>query len=119
MLKEVRLAPNTGRHDLLAKSKTARSLLLSEGIVKLTVVLRGREISHPERGVRLLRILTEQLKGIGKVESPQLRGRLLSVIVSLRKRKKDEEGGARVPAYPRSPAPTLHGAAQAAPTRDS
>jgi len=111
-MKEVRLRPNIGQNDIEVKCRTARRLLLSEASVKLTVVFRGREMSHPELGTRLLRILTESLKDVGKAEMPQLRGRLLTVIVRLRS---DGEGGSRVPAYPRIPA--LQAGAQARPRR--
>ncbi len=81
-LREVRLRPGIGSHDLDAKSKTIRKLLTSGAKVKVTVVFRGRSITHPELGIGLLRKVSEGLAAEAKLEkAPAMEGRALTVIL--------------------------------------
>ncbi|MFC1909612.1 translation initiation factor IF-3, partial [Chloroflexota bacterium] len=54
LLREVRLRPKIGNHDFEAKARTAKKLLTSGDKVKVTIMFRGREITHPELGRKLL-----------------------------------------------------------------
>tara|TARA_B100001013_G_scaffold341320_1_gene265682 strand:+ start:614 stop:1102 length:489 start_codon:yes stop_codon:yes gene_type:complete len=81
-LREVRLRPNIGQHDLDAKERVVRKLLDTGAKVKLTVLFRGRSITHPELGVALLRKVAESLQEVSKLEkAPSMEGRMLSIIL--------------------------------------
>ncbi|PZC50950.1 MAG: translation initiation factor IF-3 [Chloroflexi bacterium] len=82
-LREVRLRPNIGQHDLEAKERIVRKLLDTGAKVKLTVLFRGRSITHPELGVALLRKVAESLQEVSKLEkAPSMEGRMLSIILA-------------------------------------
>ena len=83
LLREVRLRPKIGNHDFEAKARIARKLLEGGDKVKVTILFRGREITHPEIGRRLLQRMAESLKEIGSVEGqPMMEGRRMNVVVS-------------------------------------
>jgi translation initiation factor IF-3 len=83
VLKEVRIRPRVGSHDLETKIKTARRLLEEGDKVKITITFRGREISHPELGVKALQQVAEGLKDIAGIEgSPALDGRFIHVVLT-------------------------------------
>lgn len=82
-LREIRFRPRIAEHDRQSKVRRARELLQEGNKVKLTVMFRGREITHPELGLSLLRSIAEDLKGDGKLEAPpSLEGRFLSIIMA-------------------------------------
>ncbi len=68
LLKEVRMRPKIGRHDFDAKTRTIRRQLISGDKVKLTIMFRGRENTHPELGLRLLKEAAELVSDIASVE---------------------------------------------------
>lgn len=79
-LKEIRIRPNIGKADLNVRVKLAKKFLRKRNRVKLTVIYRGREISHPEVGLEKINALTESLKEIAKMEeSPKRKGRSIEV----------------------------------------
>lgn len=83
-IKEIRMGPFTGEHDLEVKIKKAR-VFLSEGFkVKLVVKFVGRQISHSWFGFELLKKLTTALDETAKIEKdPHFEGKLLvAVLVS-------------------------------------
>lgn len=83
MVKEVRIRPRVQSHDLMTKIKTARRLLEEGDKVKITVMFRGREISHPELGVKALQQVAEGLKDIAGIDgSPVLEGRFIHLVLS-------------------------------------
>lgn len=85
-LKEIRIKPNIGEGDLNVRAKRAEKFLKGGDRVKLTVVYRGREITHPEVGLEKINKLIETLKEVAKVgESPMRRGRTMEVILIPRK----------------------------------
>lgn len=92
LLREVRLRPNISDHDLEAKVRSARKLLDEGDKVRMVVMFRGREITHPEIGWNLLKRMAASLQEIAGTEAqPLLMGRRMSVILSplaLRKGKK-------------------------------
>ena len=51
--KEVKLRPNIEEHDFQVKAKNARKFLMAGDKVKLTIMFRGRQITHPELGEKL------------------------------------------------------------------
>ena len=77
-LKEIRLRPKTGEHDIEFKINKARTFLGHKDKVTVSVIFRGREMAHIDEGQRIMRHVIEQLEEIGKVESPpQQTGRRL------------------------------------------
>ena len=62
LLKEVRMRPKIGRHDFEAKLKTVQRQLAEGNKVKLTIMFRGRENTHPELGLKLLKEVVELLR---------------------------------------------------------
>ncbi len=83
LVKEVRLRPKIGEHDFEAKSRTVRKLIGEGSKVKVSVVFRGREITHLNLAVRLLQRLMAQLKEEAGVESqPAMDGRRMVIVMS-------------------------------------
>ena len=82
LLREMRFRPRIATHDREAKIRRVRDFLDEGSKVKLTVLFRGREMSHPEAGVTLLRSVAEGLKDRAKVEAaPAMEGRRMSLIL--------------------------------------
>ena len=71
-IKEIKLRPNIGIHDYNTKKGHVVRFLNQRAKVKVTIMFRGREQSHPERGRDLLMRLAEDVKEIGQIESPPL-----------------------------------------------
>src|SRR5499427_2861436 len=71
-VKEIKLRPKIGIHDYETKKGHVVRFLNQRAKVKVTIMFRGRETTHPERGRDLLMRLAEDVKEIGLVESPPL-----------------------------------------------
>jgi translation initiation factor IF-3 len=71
-VKEIKLRPKIGVHDYETKKGHVVRFLNQRAKVKVTIMFRGRETAHPERGRDLLMRLAEDVKEIGLVESPPL-----------------------------------------------
>lgn len=69
-VKEVRLRPKTGEHDIAFKLRDARRFLESGAKVKVRVRFRGREIMHLEVGRELLDRVAQELADIATIEQP-------------------------------------------------
>lgn len=69
-LKEIRVRPKTGDHDIANKIAQARKFLEHNDKVQVTVVFRGREMQHQEEGRRVLDAVLAGLAPVGKVERP-------------------------------------------------
>jgi translation initiation factor IF-3 len=69
-LKEIRVRPKTGEHDVGIKVAQARKFLEHNDKVQVTVLFRGREVQHQAEGRRVLDAVLEQLTDVGKVERP-------------------------------------------------
>lgn len=69
-LKELRLRPRTGDHDVDTKAAQARKFLEHNDKVQITVIFRGREMQHIEEGRRVLDGILQKLADVGKVERP-------------------------------------------------
>jgi translation initiation factor IF-3 len=67
-VKEIRVRPKTGDHDVAFKLRNARQFLLAGSKVKVRVVFRGREITHPEVGRELLDEIVQALSDVAVVE---------------------------------------------------
>jgi translation initiation factor IF-3 len=87
-LREVRMKPKIDEHDIDFKTRTAAKLLKQGDKVKVTVMFRGREITHPQIGKRLLDRVVDRLSEISSVEKDaMLEGRHMSLILVLDKKK--------------------------------
>jgi translation initiation factor IF-3 len=83
MLREIRLRPKIGDHDFNSKARKAKSLLEDGDKVKVTIMFRGRENTHPELGLKLLDRMWEVLKEISSVEKqPTREGARLHIILT-------------------------------------
>ena len=71
-VKEIKLRPKIQAHDYNTKKGHVERFLNQRAKVKVTIMFRGRETSHPERGRDLLMRLAEDVKEIGVVEQPPL-----------------------------------------------
>src|SRR5689334_2113894 len=69
-LKEIRVRPKTGDHDVDTKVAHARKFLEHNDKVQVTVLFRGREMQHQEEGRRVLDAVLAGLAEVGKVERP-------------------------------------------------
>ena len=82
-LREMRVRPRMKEHDLETKIKIARKLLEGGDKVKFFVIFRGREITHPELGLKLLRKAADDLKDIAVLDgTPSSEGRIFSLVLS-------------------------------------
>lgn len=82
-LKEVRLAPDTGEHDLETKRKRIRGWLGDGNKVQLTVRMRGREQAHPDVARRVLSDIAGAISDVGHVERDILpEGRTITMILA-------------------------------------
>ena len=81
-LKEVKMRPKTEEHDFQVKLRNARRFLEEGHKVKMTIMFRGREVTHPEFGRRLLERVAEEIRDIGQPESmPSMYGRFMTMVV--------------------------------------
>jgi len=82
-LKEMRLKPKIGEHDLDFKTKLIQNFLVDGDKVKVTVNFRGRENAHPELGRAVLEDVAKRLAEVGSVERmPLLEGRSMTMIMT-------------------------------------
>ena len=83
LLREVRFRPNIDDHDFEAKVRTIKKLLDEGDKVKVTVRFRGREITHPELGWKLLQRVSESLQGaVAIARQPLIEGKSMTVILA-------------------------------------
>ncbi len=69
-LKEIRVRPKTGEHDVQTKINQARQFLEHNDKVQVNVLFRGREMQHIEEGKRVMDMVLESLQEHCKIESP-------------------------------------------------
>ncbi len=82
-LKEVKLRPKTDEHDLQFKIKHVRRFLEEGNKAKITLVFRGREITHMELGQNVLERVATELEDIAIIEvRPKMEGRSMYMIVA-------------------------------------
>jgi len=86
-IKEVKMRPKTEEHDFNFKLKNARRFLEEGNKVKVTIMFRGREVTHPDYGRRLLEKVAEEVKDLGQVEMmPRMAGRFMTMVVAPHKK---------------------------------
>jgi translation initiation factor IF-3 len=82
-VREIKFRPKIAQHDYDTKKGHVSRFLLSKFKVKVTIMFRGREVSHPERGVAILDRLAEELTDVAVVEqSPTLDGRNMAMLLA-------------------------------------
>lgn len=82
-LKELRFKPTTDEYHIGFKVKQARKYLAEGSKVKVSVLFRGRAITHPEVGRRLLEVVVAELGTDAVVEQfPKMEGRSLQMVLS-------------------------------------
>jgi len=81
-VKEVKVRPNIDEHDLDFKRNHMIEFLKNGDKVKLTVMLRGREVAHPELGRKIIDRIMSELAGVAKIDIPTRReGRNMILIL--------------------------------------
>jgi len=88
-LKEIKLRPKIEEHDLGFKMRHAEKFLKEHDKVKFTVMFRGREMEHLDRGFSLLKQVQERFEDIAVLEKEPVRvGRIISMILGPRSERK-------------------------------
>jgi len=82
-IREIKFRPKIAQNDYDTKKGHVRRFLLGRDKVKITIMFRGREVTHPERGTALLDRLAEELSDIAVVEqSPLQDGRNMTMLLA-------------------------------------
>jgi translation initiation factor IF-3 len=91
-LREVRFRPNIGVHDLDAKTRKIAQLLAEGAKVRVAVFFRGREVTHPELGMALLKKITDEVKDNARLErSPSMERNNVSITLVPATAKSDKK----------------------------
>jgi translation initiation factor IF-3 len=87
-IREMKLWPKIATHDYETKKGHVRRFLDNGDKVKVTIMFRGRETTHPERGEQLLMRLAEDVEDLGTIEQrPSLDGRNMTMVMNPLKAK--------------------------------
>jgi translation initiation factor IF-3 len=98
VIKEVKFRPKIDNHDFDTKRRKAEEFLDEGHKVKVTMMFRGREVTHPDLGRALLDRLAADLEGVAVVETPaKLEGRNMTMLLTpdrkARARKDAQQSG--------------------------
>lgn len=116
-VKEMKFRPKIDAHDYATKVRHVERFLREGSKVKLTIMFRGREVSHPELGKRILDRVADEVGEIAEIEHyPRIDGRNMTMVLSPLKdgRRKRKPGEAETPE--RSTAAPAPASDQASPT---
>ncbi len=92
-IREIKLRPKIATADYETKKGHVRRFLGGQDKVKITIMFRGRETTHPERGEQLLMRLAEDVADLGTVEQrPNLDGRNMTMVLAPVKAREPGEG---------------------------
>jgi len=81
-LKEIRLRPETDKHDLDVKLNHAREFLQKGHKVQFSIFFRGRQMLHKDHGYTMLEQITESLQDLARVERPgRMAGRRMTLLL--------------------------------------
>jgi translation initiation factor IF-3 len=81
-IREIKFRPKIAEHDYATKKGHVTRFLKHRDKVKITIMFRGREVTHPERGVTILNRLAEELDELAQVEQrPSLDGRNMTMVL--------------------------------------
>lgn len=82
-LKEIRLRPKTGDHDIDTKVNQARKFLEHKDKVLVYVVFKGRELQHIEEGKRIMDQIMQKLLDLAKIEkNPSMEGKRMTAMLA-------------------------------------
>jgi translation initiation factor IF-3 len=82
-VREIKFRPKIAQHDYDTKKGHVERFLRHKDKVKVTIMFRGREVTHPERGVAILDRLAEELAELGVVEQrPLQEGRNMTMLLA-------------------------------------
>jgi translation initiation factor IF-3 len=82
-LKEIRVRPKTGDHDVETKVNQARKFLEHKDKVLVNVLFRGRELQHIDEGRRIINGILEKLVDVAKVEkAPSMEGKRMTAMLA-------------------------------------
>jgi translation initiation factor IF-3 len=82
-VREIKFRPKIAQHDYDTKKGHVQRFLRNKYKVKVTIMFRGREVAHPERGVAILQRLADELSELAVVEqSPTLDGRNMAMLLA-------------------------------------
>ena len=91
-MREIKLRPKIAAHDYETKKGHVERFLRQQDKVKVTIMFRGREQAHPERGRALLQRLYEDIEDLATIEQePQQEGRNMSMLLAPRGRARRAE----------------------------
>ncbi|MBI1912729.1 MAG: translation initiation factor IF-3 [Deltaproteobacteria bacterium] len=82
-VKEMKLRGKTEEHDFQFKVRNIKRFLSEGNKVKVTIIFKGREITHTDLGMGMLKRVAEELKDVATIEAPpKLEGRNMSMLVA-------------------------------------
>jgi translation initiation factor IF-3 len=82
-IKEIKMRPGIDQHDYDVKMRSIRKFFEEGDKVKLTLRFRGREMAHPELGMKLLQQVKADFEPVAKVEyEPRMEGRQMIMILA-------------------------------------
>ncbi|TVP74502.1 MAG: translation initiation factor IF-3 [Gemmatimonadales bacterium] len=82
-VKEVKYRPGIENHDYEFKTRHVRRFLEDGDKVRITIMFRGRQLSHPEIGVQVMERVMEDAKDLAKVEArPSREGRTMTMVLA-------------------------------------
>ena len=91
-IKEMKYRPKIGQGDFDTKTRQVAKFLGQGHKVKLTIMFRGREMSHQELGLRILNRVAEEVGSVAKIEAaPKVDGRNMIMVLAPDKRAKPPE----------------------------
>jgi translation initiation factor IF-3 len=98
-IREIKFRPKIAQNDYDTKKGHVRRFLLGKDRVKVTIMFRGREVTHPERGTALLDRLAEELSEVAVIEQTPLQdGRNMTMMLGPSKSVlSGEQDGAKAP----------------------
>jgi translation initiation factor IF-3 len=88
-IKEMKYRPKIGPGDFSTKTRAIHKFLADGHKVKVTIMFRGREMQHPELGMKILDHVAEEVSDVAKVEAtPKIDGRNMVMVLAPDKTKK-------------------------------
>ena len=98
-IKEIKFRPKIDTHDYETKKKHVVRFLEAGAKVKVTIMFRGREMVHAERGLAILERLAEDVKDLATIENqPKLEGRNMHMLIQPIKKDAKESAAEETPA---------------------
>src|SRR5947208_2983085 len=103
-IKEMKYRPKIGSGDFDTKTRQVSKFLGEGHKVKITIMFRGRELSHQELGLRILDRVAEQVATLGKVEAaPKVDGRNMIMVLAPDKRAQQHSSRQKPASAPSTP----------------